>query len=76
MAVGCRRRSWCTWRAGITSRCIWCVRTGGWTARTNAFVHLATGMMILRVPPQTPRVTIRFATSLRFALVRLLVPMR
>lgn len=76
MAIRCRRCTWRAGRAGIAPWCVRCMRTGGWTARTNAFVHFATGMMILRMPPQTPRVAIRFAASFRLAFVRLFVSMR
>lgn len=69
---GCTRCAWC---AGIASGGVRRVRPSRWTARANAFVDFAACMMILRVPPQAPRVTVRLATSFGLALVRLLISM-
>lgn len=76
VSIRCRRCTWCAGRTGIAPWSVWCMRARSWTARTHAFIHLATGMMILRMPPQTPRVAIRLATSFRLAFVWLLVSMR
>lgn len=62
-------------RAGIASGGVRRVRPGCRTAGTDALVDLAAGVMVLRVPPQAPRVAIRLAATLGFALVRLLVSM-
>jgi len=51
------------------------VRPGRGTARTDALVDFAAGMVVLRVPPQAPRVAVRLAASFGLALVRLLVSM-
>jgi len=69
---GCTRCARC---AGIASRGVRRVRPGRRTARTDAFVDFAAGMVILRVPPQTPRVTVRLAAPFGFALVRLFISM-
>lgn len=76
VAIGRRRGTWCAGRAGVASRRIRGVRAGGGTAGTDALVHLATSVMILRVSPQTPRVTVRLAASFCLAFVWLLVSMR
>lgn len=68
----CTGRAWC---AGIASRGIRRVRPGRGTARTDALVDFATGMMVLRVSPQAPRVAVRLAASFGLALVRLFVSM-
>lgn len=69
---GCTRCARC---AGIASRSVRRVRPSRGTARTDAFVDLAAGMVILRMPPQAPRVAIRLAAPLGLALVRLLISM-
>jgi len=73
------RRGGCTGRArcaGVASGGVRRVRPGRGTARTDALVDFAAGMMVLRVPPQAPRVAVRLAASFGLALVRLLVSMR
>lgn len=62
--------------AGVASGCVRRVRPGRGTARTDALVDFAAGMVVLRVPPQAPRVAVRLAASFGLALVRLLVSMR
>lgn len=51
------------------------MRPGRGATRTDAFIDFAAGMMILRVPPQAPRVAVRLATPFGLALVRLLISM-
>lgn len=63
-------------RAGVASRGVRRVRPGRGTAGTDALVDLAAGMMVLRVPPQAPRVAVRLTATFGLALVRLLISMR
>lgn len=69
---GCTRCARC---AGIASGGVRRVRPGRGAARTDAFVDFTAGMVILRVPPQAPRVAVRLAAPLGLALVRLLISM-
>lgn len=62
------RRSRCTRCAWIAAGSVWRVGPGDWAAGTHALVDFATGMMIFRVTSQAPRVAIRFAAPLGFAL--------
>lgn len=69
---GCTRCARC---AGIASGGVRRMRPGRGATRTDAFIDFAAGMMILRVPPQAPRVAVRFAAPFGLALVRLLISM-
>lgn len=70
------RGAGCTGRAWITARCVRGVRPRRRTARTNALVHFATGVMIFRVTSQTPGVAVRLSAALGLALEWLFVPVR
>lgn len=70
---GSPRRARC---ARIASGGVRRMRPGRGTAGTDALVDFTAGMMVLRVSPQAPRVTVRLAASFGLALIRLLVPMR